>query len=1044
MSDIEQLLKEALLNNSFDDDMMTNSLKQTWFNSFSYLLTLQQANIEYEELCFFSGDEISRDKEHIGKLYLNKSLKACFDVDYDLIHVCEREEFRTSEYYLTQFELMDLVNHPEIFVKMPIVIIDDKVIWDYKLSINKDSTTFILPFKRSFVLSSEWDEEKKRYAYLNHKVQILVVDNIFYRRYSFNKNSIKLKTDRTITIMKSSLETVTLDDITSEVNVEFIAKYNVTSIDNLTGTQDKKRKRTIANRFKSLENTSRVGTMMCSIHYPNAAGNDYELGTTFIPFTEYDDYYQAELTEDLYLFMEGYGRTFYVSMFFIDKLMVHEFYTGNTCTIAGDNGCEIMCLEQAKNVPYSSPIPIQNFIVMKKKSDESGYIIEHNRQMLTLHYPNIYEVTDEKMVPGDVYKFYYFYHEEPELKYTVLFDFYFRFIYDRALKLYSEDITFEEIINLIYYRNMKFDGYTEEEKEAFYKVFEDIYNYKFFHHQYGETDFLKRYIKIEGHEDDSPFKYKVNTLKEWIKVEPWVLRDYVLDQKKLGTSYHLFTNTIDLSKRIRTDTRKELDTEVVEFGEETYVFALNNDTAYPEDLDIRIFVDGICVVEDYHYRKLFMDYIYIPTRYFKNGSYIEIEIFPYYEMTETVNFNSIEDKHTITLLDVSSDIFPTVADLFYKTGEKERITETNFEITTHTKKGGEIVVSSDDQKNKPVKFTRLQTFDVRPLSTDVLNKDIEISIKKKGNCYHFIVEKSAHLIVKFVGAELDRNFSEDYLRIFDNNGRLIPRCNYKMFTFYSSVYIYFFDYYEKGDEIVIDFTPYRYKEICHIEELSGETQLLDLSDCINKPFDIRYYDVYVNGRKMSINNVFPISPYQVALVNLHSIYNIDIYERERDWEFFGLDYKEHMYYFSFQDLLDSGAITEDEKNELIKEIINNNKDSNLIIHPNTNNEEKQTRHDDEKTTVEIFVYYFDYLLPRTFMDPDTLQESTFIMDDNFEKLNNLYMVNGKTYMLDPDLIFEGENNKVLAVYPIGHLDDVSDEILNEKITIDEKYPIDQS
>ena len=1043
MSDYERILKEALLNNSFDDSSMTSALKRTWFNSFSYLLTLQQANIEYEELCFFSGEGVAQDQSHIGKLYVNKLGKACFDVDYDLIHVSEREEYRTSEYYLTQFDFTDLVNNPKIFVKMPIVIIDDQVIWDYKLLVNKDSTSFILPFKKSFVISQEWDETLKRYKYINHKIQFLIVDNCFYGRYTFNRNSIGLKTDKTFVISKEALESVTLSNITSEVNTEFIKKYNVLTIDDLSGTQDKKRRQEIKKRFHSYENTDQVGTMMCSIHYPNIKGNDYELGTILIPLVEYEDYYLGTLTDDLYDVMSTCSLAFYVSLVFIEKLMCHEFYTGFNYSIANENGCELLCLEQSKNVPYPSPIPVENFMVFKIKSGSKGYILEHNTKMITLHYPNIYQVTDEQMKVGEKYQFFYFYHEEPELHYTVMFDFYFRFIHNRGVTLYGENLTFENLINLIYYHNISFDGYTEEEKESFYKIFEDIYNYKYFHHLYGETDFLKRYIKIEGHEDDTPFEYKVNTLKEWIRVEPWVLRDYVLEQDKLGTSYHLFTNTLNLASRKRTDTSQELDTEVVKFNEDTYVFALNNDTAYPDLLDIRVFVDGLCVVEDYHYRKLFVDYIYIPTRYVTNDSYIEIEIFPAYQMEEVLNFSAIDEKKEITLLDVSNDIFPTTADLFYRAADGERITASSFEITTHTEKGGEIVVKSDDPANKPVKFTRLTTFDVRPLGDEFLNKDITLSIKKKGHAFHFIVEHTGFLILKFINSELDRNFNEDYIRIFDNNGRLIPRSNYKLITIFNNPYIYFLDRYNKGDEIVIDFTPYRYKEICHIENIEAETTLIDLSEYVDKPIDIRYYDVYLNGRKLSINNVFPVSPYQMTLVNLHSIYNLDIYEKERDWEFFGLDYKEHLYYFSFEDLVESGAITENEKNKLIKDIIDDIKDSKLNIYPNTNEEEKQPHHDSEKTTAEIFIYYFDNLLPKTFVDPDTFEESTSVMDENFEKIKKLFLVNSNTYMLDPDLIYEGENEHVIAVYPVGHLDEVSDEILNQKIVIEEKYPIDK-
>ena len=44
---LQTLLRDALLNNSYDYDAMHNSLKKTLMNSYSYLYSLQKANIEY-------------------------------------------------------------------------------------------------------------------------------------------------------------------------------------------------------------------------------------------------------------------------------------------------------------------------------------------------------------------------------------------------------------------------------------------------------------------------------------------------------------------------------------------------------------------------------------------------------------------------------------------------------------------------------------------------------------------------------------------------------------------------------------------------------------------------------------------------------------------------------------------------------------------------------------------------------------------------------------------------------------------------------------
>ena len=127
-SNLQELLREALLNNTYDYDAAHNTIVNKWKNSYSYLYTLQKSFIEYEEFFLFSNDSDSRNSKYIGHLYLDKQINATFDIDYDLIHVMNREEFRTSPYYQSRFTIYDMIWNPDIFTKIPIVIIDDKVI----------------------------------------------------------------------------------------------------------------------------------------------------------------------------------------------------------------------------------------------------------------------------------------------------------------------------------------------------------------------------------------------------------------------------------------------------------------------------------------------------------------------------------------------------------------------------------------------------------------------------------------------------------------------------------------------------------------------------------------------------------------------------------------------------------------------------------------------------------------------------------------------------------------------------------------------------
>lgn len=1186
---LQTLLRMAFLNNSYDYDSMDLAINKTWMNSYSYLYGLQKSHVDYEELFYYSGETISRNAKKIGNLYLDKLLYANFDVDYDMIHVYNREEFRRSEFYNKFYSFKDLVNNPKIFNKMPIILIDDMAIWDYQIFSSKDSTTIKLPFKRQFVFYDErnnvlfgkynttthefdldvgqeyhgrvkdtnilyvevtekpdgtkyktayiwtgeayviykedfkdWDEV----IYKDHKIQVLIVDNIFYERITTNKNAIGLsKINNTITIPKSLLH----------------------------------------ERF-----SSDLGTMFCSIHYPNSALRGYELGSMIIPLDDNGNSYIGRLSADITNKLNSTNINIYMSFAFIQNLHAHDFYFGgNTMTM--DAKSHLMVIEKETLVPYECPIAPENFIIFREKYNKEGYQIIKNNTVVNIHYPNIYSFNTETLEVGDRIRVYYFYKEELDLKYTVLFDFYFRFL----MLTFNTYRSFEEIVDRIY-RNEISHRYNQDQLNSFKEVFASILDYQYYNHQYNESDFLYRYLPYGDNYDKEPIEYKDETLKSWIKVEPHVLRDYVLEQKKLGETYHLFTNTLDLSTRLRYDTSVEFDGHIhKEFPDGCYVFAMQNKRDYPELLDVRVFVDGIFVQDMYQIRKLWLDYIYVPVKYVTDDSYIELEVFPSYTYRTELSFGNMKEFKHVVIDKPEEKIWPTVSDIYFTSSERPyvRYDSAFFDIVEHYKSGVDLniyrlksnpqfyyrrteyedmptddgpisisiyrlfdfhdnlvvtdsivddssgleyyldpdkqrliinsynIVDVGDTKehlrlsnvdihnndlilslfdivdaettktydgilelikkeelvhdilpmkdrgsytvettdsNYPVRFTRLDTFDVRPNSPDILNIPMTLNITKN----------SMRIIVKIVGDGLypyfklthtDFNFSQDYIRIF-RNGRLVPKCKYQFNKLYAEPTLMLLDYYEPGEEIMLDISPYRYTEVYYKEELDPHNTIIDLRDYITKPFDVRYYEVYMNGRKLSINNVFAISPYQITLVNLKSIYNLEIFERERDWEYFGTDYKEHLYYYNIEDLFNSNFITEDVKNRLIVDIINRDKDRRLNIYPNTNEEEKMD-YTDIRKFVQMYNFYHSELIPKTYDNPNRLQESNDIMTNIYNLVDEAFrrkpyleskseeevrrrMSYTHALLLDPDnVISDGNPNNLYYVFPVGHLED---------------------
>lgn len=1046
-ANLQNLLRDSLLNNSYDYSSMHNALKMTWENSFSYLYKYQQNYIEYEELHYYSSDTLTRDREKIGKLYCNKYNEACFDIEYDFIHVCNREEYYHSKYYLNRFTFMDMVNHPEIFTKLPIIMIDDKVIYDYKIKGKKGTFTIILPFKRDFVIDLKRNQETDDIIYLDHKIQIMVVDNVFYERVQINRNNLTFNDDnKSISVRLSTLT-------------------------------------------KKLPK-NKTGMYCVSFHLPNTFGAKYELGSMLCPslYDEAEGIITASLGDEEYDKIKNFTSEMYLSVIYSHLLHCHGFYTGNPYTVCQKDGdCNLFVLQRAENQPYAMPVPVENFMIYKRSVDTGKYTLLKNTDTVELHYPNIYKIIDKDRKEGDLYRVFYFYQYGDFLKYRYIFSYFYTFLKIR----YKDETPIEKIIDTMYHGTDDESDLTDEAKKALAEDFKKIISYEYYNHRYGEVDFVKRYTLEKGNEDKEPTEYKDETLRYWIAVDPFVLRDYVREQDKLATQvYHLWTNTIDLSKRLRTSTTPELgEGKGFDLDGEYYVFAFRNeDTTSGKLLDIRIFADGLFVMDPHQVRMQYTDYFYIPKDMVTEDSYIEIELYPSYACTKKLKFTSKEDVQSFDLYEPENQIYPTAKDIYYinpdgymmdilgdssqsNTGTGDdtvRIASTDavtmkyngheykethiydndfFDITSKYTRGSFPVKTTDE--DKPVKFTRMVHFDIKPNSDEVLNKDIDFCISKVPNGILCEVPKTCYPYIALV--ENKFKFNIEYIRIF-RNGRLVPRQKYLFFSSYSFPRIMFLEQYKKGDVIYIDITPYRYKEIYYQPELEEKQTLINLKGIITKPFDIRYYDVYMNGRKLGLENVFTISPWEITLTNLKSLYNLQIFEKERDYEYFGTNYKEAKYYYTIDDLLNSKYITEDQKNELIKRMIDGSKDKHCNIYPNTNDEERMD-FDDERRFAYVECFYFNELVPKTYVNPDRIQFDNTIMEEEYPFIVEMYkkypsktfrtlaeQIRRQAYRnviaLDPDTYIEGKAGKgTQYVYCVGFPDDVPDEFLNQKITI---------
>ena len=1035
---LQKYVRRALVNNSYSELSAHLSSKKTWDNSFSYLAYTQHELMGTKEYSI----EINKGDENtkmLHRLYFDNSYKPCFDIERDMISISDEFEYRESEFYKKKISYIDIVNHPEIFKKIPILIIDNHVVWDYSLYITDEYATVYLPMSSNFIFQYERNEENDKRIYNSHNMKILIVDNIYYQRIYIKKDIIGFNTDTFA--------------LTDDIMKSFI-------INSPTAT-------TQSSKYMDFpENDD--GIMFCSIHIPDKKKKNYEVGTMMCELTKSERGYVAHLTPDIAELVNNTDTAFYISVFFINGLHKHVYYTGNDYTISSNGETNLACIlkDKSKGEPFNMPIPVESCLLFKKPVNSDGFEILHNKDNIELYYPTFYHIKDETQEDGDKYVLYYFYHHGYKLHYTCIHDFFFYFLSLKCDNLISD---LERNMDKLYRGEITlYDN--EEDQEDFTNMLLHVLTYYSYIHRYKDLDMIHNFNdhRVNLWKGKS-VEYKNEVLKDFIKVEPFVLRDYVFEQKKKGVSAYVFTNTIDLSERIRNDTSEEFpdDINIIEFDEPCYVFSLLNNEDDDHHANVRVFVDGLFVMKELiQKRNEFAEYIYIPCSLITNDSVLEIQYVRGIYIDRNVEFKSLDDEVSITIASRDPNTIPTNADLvFYdnvETGTIYRYDPSFFDVNLVTEYG-EFKTSLGSVK-KRLRFVNLTNFKVKANDEEILNKPLKIRLSKSAEGIRYIVPRDGEVFLEFVDNTF--GYHKDFIRVYVN-GRIMPREMYMFYPMYHYPRIRFLYEMHKDDIIYIDVSPYRYTQIYYSPRIENINGLLDLRTIINKPFDIRYYDVYINGRKLNIDNAVAIDPWTVKLMNIKSSYNLLIFEKERDAEYFGVDYTLEKFFFSVDELINKRYVTEEEKRKLIDFIVNNNKPDETVVKPNTDDEEPELYPGvSDRFIYYLFdMFYYSELIPKTFVNPDIVQFSLLVLLDWYEEIYNTYITSAvdatcddepnakirranyvNALCLNPDIYYnggEGGDDNAQLVYAVGHLNELTQDILNMGVEIDTEITIDK-
>ena len=174
-----------------------------------------------------------------------------------------------------------------------------------------------------------------------------------------------------------------------------------------------------------------------------------------------------------------------------------------------------------------------------------------------------------------------------------------------------------------------------------------------------------------------------------------------------------------------------------------------------------------------------------------------------------------------------------------------------------------------------------------------VDKQLSLHIKKIHNMDH---------IDNCVAEEFEENFETipvktackkdpRYFRVY-NNGRLVPRhlgtVNVTDYNLTSDIGLLPGFMREPGVEynIAVESMPYMMKQVCYLEKIPTD-KAINLKGLIDKPFDFKWYDIYLNGRKLVKKEVEIITANIIKILKTDSIYSLEIIENSRDVEYFG-------------------------------------------------------------------------------------------------------------------------------------------------------------
>lgn len=1030
--------REYLLNTTYNDIHM--GLKKYG----DILMELEKAETpDLEEIARVKRILAEFGEVRFGDLYLDDKRRVCTKVEHDMIRPEYREAFRTSKYYKQIIPVTEMLMDSKTFREIPIVIMDGEVRFDVGVTPLEKGTRLIMNHMNAKSIYTNTGAHKFHDFTVmfvpNNGIEFTIVnkDTILSKKIPYDTRKNELKKGLYFICIKANDKSTHLIPVTQGIlngrrHVEFKFDKRITSL------------------VDSHDGDFEVAVIFFT--------DLYRVNFEATPDGTIPSYIREYITDETY---EARSE----SRFFTPEINAREMLSmpvpeKNMLVMkAVYEGTSVDRYEPAYDVGVKLYYPNLYQVtdpIMDKKSKYTVYFFY--KDIPEVKYTSVLDFywsymkgrfNDVYTVAEIVNMIYFREHNYNVNRYLDKLekDFNGNYIYTESN---VDDDVYIEPHHLLTGDDLNLITLVGKYLDAFYAIFEKVLNYNPYDYKYGTPDFISDYIG-----EKIPRQYKIARMMEFVKADWNTLPKYVKNQRRKETMFHFFTNTINLKGRVRRSTRLEdkvnahymfataarittpdnpnayyvtdsksynFKTEVhiddaklllpnvtlgsyVEFDDlvDRYVFAFKNPGK--EYMAMKVFVDGILCANAEVVNSLGMDFIYIPCDMVNKDSYIMMELdWTNYEPQVTqVTFSDREDWQTVHIIE-NENVEYTMNDIVLKfNGRTIKPEFYSKRLVRH-----EVPYEMYDERHElQTKYGIVTDFSIQ---LTAFNADYPCTVDVIVNKSSVINSGVAHrnTYPRFHLNPLKLNPDVNLARMY-YNGRLAPKNAFRLIDSEGRTYIQSRIFYQKGDSYLFELSPYAKQVVCKFTEFDPDG-ILDLSEYLDKPLDPEYYEIYANGRRLGLPNVFPFGPHKAVFKGLKTKYLLDIYEKERDFEYFGFSkvFKDgESYFYLVSDLVEENFIAKREIDLIIDRYIDLIKHEKAVIKPNDPVEEPVYYEIEDGLIEEMKIFFFEELLPLGLGNPDELQFNKKYFSEVFPNFSKVFLAEGvegpPVIFLNPDV-----------------------------------------